>query len=359
MAFGYLHGQGIASTAVTNPLIGRETAPSPTTGPVSQFTPAASCGLSSDLYAVSKSCFLVNPANKAWESNPSWLSCTAAQLGQPPDMANKDCYQAFRTIPASTDTTFTYPSGCPVGYTGAVTHSNGYTQLTVDGGYQVGITRKDVVQSIVYCCPSVSGYSFQYDTFSQSAKFTTTDPDGQTWEGNSFIMPRCYATSVQALSGRVVTMTKYSDTQVMYEKRQEATVTGPAGSLITEAWDYANDKIWAAAETASSTVFADGYTCYAPWRCDRYFSGDYVSQNPNVAQSSTTSSAMGASVTGGQGGTVSTISTNGSVQGSTSTAAPSASQSATTTSGANPQHGWRWAVLGLSFMISVAASGSL
>jgi hypothetical protein len=181
-------------------------------------------------------------------------------MGEPPDKGNTDCYIGYRPATKADDGNAIYDSACPVGYgTASVfTHYPFYRTPIVDqttDGKDHRVTATDVVASVIYCCPSASGFGFQM-TLDKLVPFTTVH-DGVTYRGEMALMPMCVATSVKALSsGQTVTLTPYSDTRG-WEKRQENTADG----LSTAAWDPKN-KVWAEIESFSNTVFADGYTCY-------------------------------------------------------------------------------------------------
>ena len=257
---------------------------------VTQFTPAASCGIGASLWAVTKTCFMtVSMASLAID--PPWMTCTAVQAGEPPDRSNTACYNNRVAGQAS---------ACPVGYSAA-------SSLTwapfSRGGATTTTAAADVVAAVVYCCPSAGveqdgmGIDFWYSGDGASPDITT-EHDGVTYTGNMYLMPLCRATRVSALSGSTVTLTPYSDTQGWERRRrQEAT-------LVTEMWDYTANVIYAEAESFTRTVFADGHTCYG--NCTDYWLRWYTSPerlaNAATATATVTTSTSIAGASSPQGG---------------------------------------------------------
>jgi len=237
--------------------------------PLTQFTPAPSCGIGSTLWAVTKSCYLYAGTDTVL-FNPPWMTCTAAQMGEPPEKHNGDCYSAWRTSDVGLTTSLF--STCPVGYSAASTETFWpYFRTTTN---QVGgapktttLAAKDVQASIIYCCPSAPGSGLHFGLDLPDDFRVNTVHDGITYSGYTYVMPRCRATAT-ALSGQTVTLTPFSDTIGGERRRQEST------PLITEIWDEAK-KVYAEAESFVHTVFADGHTCYGT--CDQYWSSQYTS----------------------------------------------------------------------------------
>ncbi|KAK3356698.1 hypothetical protein B0T25DRAFT_537209 [Lasiosphaeria hispida] len=270
----------------------------PTTYHLAQFTPSPSCGIGADLWAVSKTCLMtggINSPKTTVLSGPlSWVSCTAVQLGEPPDKDNADCYVGYQSR-VHGDGSPIYFSACPVGYNIATVETyHPFYRSTITyrpaDGKDPRVAATDVVANIVQCCPSVSGFGFQM-SFQRLEHFTTVH-DGSTYRGDTALMPMCVATSVEALSsGQTVTLTPYSDTKG-WERRQEQTADG----LSTVAWDP-KEKVWAEAESYTNTVFADGYTCYEGGAGVEYWEKHYTS--PEVLP---TTSQGGADITGSGSG---------------------------------------------------------
>ncbi|KAK0710699.1 hypothetical protein B0H67DRAFT_492334 [Lasiosphaeris hirsuta] len=267
-----------------------------TTYHLSQFTPAPSCGIGSDLWAVSKTCLMTgginSPITTVLPGPLPWVSCTAIQMGEPPDKDNADCYIGYRSRAMRGDGSPTYFSACPAGYS-TVTIETYYPfyRSTINyrpaDGKDPRVHATDVVASLVYCCPTASGFDFKMSSF-RLEHFTTVH-DGATYRGDTALMPMCAATSVEALSsGQTVTLTPYSDTKG-WEKRQEKTADG----LLTEAWDP-KKKVWAEAESFFNTVFGDGFTCYdgaetgyGEGFCTEYFEKHYTSPEVTLTPSTT------------------------------------------------------------------------
>lgn len=252
---------------------------------LTQFTPSPSCGIGSDLWAVSKTCLMTgglgSPTTTVVAGPLPWVSCTAVQMGEPPDKGNFDCYVGYRSTIRDGDGDPTYFSACPVGYDTAsiATYYPFYRTTTTyqpTDGRDPRVPATDVVASIIYCCPTASGFGFHI-TSERLEPFTTVH-DGTTYRGDTALMPMCVATSVKALSSaQTVTLTPYSDTRG-WEKRQEKT----ADALSTAAWDP-KAKVWAEAESFYNTVFGDGHTCYdygEAWGegpCTEYWAEHYTS----------------------------------------------------------------------------------
>lgn len=242
---------------------------------LTQFTPAPSCGIGTDLYAVTKTCYMYASDPVTLEINPPWLACTAVQAGDPPDRFNRDCHHDGVRATIGDDGISTYFSACPVGYTAAssVVLPAFYRTFTTTASGTETTTRveaSDVLHSMVYCCPSASGFHYEHVDVEDSS-FTTVH-DSTTYSGAPYLMPRCRATRVAALSGQTVTLTPYSDTMA-WERRRQAETAGQQ-ELITEVWD--NDKkVYAGYEFYAVTVFADGHSCYS--NCSDYWLNYYTS----------------------------------------------------------------------------------
>ncbi|KAK0649137.1 hypothetical protein B0T16DRAFT_409500 [Cercophora newfieldiana] len=237
--------------------------------PLTRFTPAPSCGVDSSLWAVTKSCYLYAGTSTVLV-NPPWKTCTAAQMGEPPEKRNPDCYTAWRPPALDANTPTTYFSACPVGYSAASTETFWpYLRTSTVSSGEAAKTQvtaaRDVQGLMFFCCPSASGFEFGLDLPDDFQIHTVHD--GVSYSGYSYVIPRCRAT---AMSAQTVTLTPFSNTFGGERRRQEET----AGPLITEVWDRGK-KVYAEAETFMHTVFADGHTCYGT--CDKYWESQYTS----------------------------------------------------------------------------------
>lgn len=329
---------------------------------LTQFTPPPSCGIASDLWAVSKTCLMTagigSPTTSVIGGALPWVSCTAVQMGEPPDKGNTDCYLGYRYTTKDNDGIAIYASACPVGYGTAsvVKHYPFYRTPVVDqttDGKDHRVTATDVVGSRIYCCPSASGFNFQM-SFDRLESFTTVH-EGTTYRGYTALMPMCVATSIKALSsGQAVTLTPYSDTRG-WEKRQENTADG----LSTAAWDPTN-KVWAEVESFSQTVFADGFTCYdddlvnyGGGPCTEYWENQYTSPEVLPTPSPSTTSQGGADVTSpGSGSTPSTTGHGGGANMTISgSGTPTAATSTTSTNVGSSRAQVKGGLVGLAVLI--------
>ncbi|KAH6839493.1 hypothetical protein B0I37DRAFT_386586 [Chaetomium sp. MPI-CAGE-AT-0009] len=261
--------------------------PSSTLTGLIRFTPAPSCGIDTDLWVVTKTCYMYgDDRTPALEINPPWIDCTAIQAGEPPDKFNRDCYNRAVTTRTGPDGVASWVSNCPVGYTGARTNTFPvfYRTVTDAGPSTTRTEAADVVGVQVYCCPSISGMTFRHD-FDRIAS-TTAVVDGTTWTGSMALVPDCRATRVQALRGQTVTLTPYSDT-VAWERRRQEETAGQSG-LVTKAWDDAN-TVYAEYDFYGFTLFGDGHTCFG--NCTDYWLNSYTSPQSAVSLSVPTQAA--------------------------------------------------------------------
>lgn len=282
-----------------NPLV---SAPTPTSAPtdsyvpppahpVTQFTPAPSCLSKSNLWLVSSRCHLVEPKDLMTRSLP-WLRCTIPKAGDPDTGYKTDCYQGVsqhtdRTV--GPDSTTTFYSACPVGYT--VAHSS--VHYPYDEGMldEYGPTKiYDATHKAFVCCPT--HYPFQYND--GDAWETTTIHDDKTHTVQFHRMPNCKATNVWGLANRDVVMTLTGEDDMMLPDRgalprrvggnqfvlnqQPPSPTEPP-RLTTTRWDVVDKTLWAQAQYYSYVVFHETYTCYE--NCDQYFTYSYHNTDPN------------------------------------------------------------------------------
>ncbi|GAB1316984.1 hypothetical protein MFIFM68171_07194 [Madurella fahalii] len=272
---------------------------------LSQLTPDPSCGIGTALWAVSKTCYMsASYPTPVVEINPPWMSCTAVQAGEPYDKLNNACYGGLGRTRIGDDYIPIFYSACPVGYTAAssYTHPAFYRTFTISSGTETTTRAEatDVVATHFFCCPSASGFHYEYLTTEEPE--ITTVHDGTTFSGRAYLMQRCRATRVAALSGQTVTLTPYSDT-LGWERRRRQEETGAQqdpGPLITEAWDDAKN-VYAADEYYDVTVFADGHSCYT--NCSDYWLSSYTS--PVNPQTTITTAPATITEDAGGGGTAS------------------------------------------------------
>ncbi|KAM7214765.1 hypothetical protein V8F06_009837 [Rhypophila decipiens] len=257
----------------------------PPSHPVTQFTPALSCLSKSNLWLVSSKCHLVEPSDVMTRS-PPWLKCTIAKAGAPDDGYNTACYQGVhqhtdRTI--GPDSTTTFYSACPVGYTAV--HSS--THYPYDEGMldEYGPTKiYSATHSAFVCCPT--NYPFKYND--EDAFASSTAHDGKTFSLQFHRMPLCKATNVWALANRDVVMTLGAEDDAMLPNRgslprrgggeqfvlnqQPPSPTEPP-KLTTTRWDVVEKTLWAQAMQYEYVVFHESYTCYEG--CDEWFTYSY------------------------------------------------------------------------------------
>ncbi|KAK0701403.1 hypothetical protein B0T21DRAFT_378890 [Apiosordaria backusii] len=233
------------------------------TYPITRFTPAATCGIGRDIYAVQKTCFMYagNPPSTL-VVHPTWLpECTAIQLGDPYDKLNPDCYARWSFRPGGTTTVSYAP--CPVSYTVASSATyHPFWRGEDDRNRQTAI---DVVGKQVYCCPE-GDVKFTHDENGEQFKTRTAVHEGTTYSGDAFLLPACRGT--MRGGRRTVTVIDYKDT-MGWERRRD-------GAVRTEVWE-GNKEVWAAAESYAATVFADGHTCYGNMNCTQYWLESYTS----------------------------------------------------------------------------------
>ncbi|KAH8201103.1 hypothetical protein TruAng_004730 [Truncatella angustata] len=275
--------------------------------PTLHYTPPASCVDPDNLWVVTTSCYLTAPTQifrGGGNQTPDWLACTPTMVGAPGWYLRAPCSMPLSTVQEA-DTL--YYSGCPSGYTAISTGSS-------QGWYDTSRYN--------------SGCAYSFTTGpTNEGQSTTTVHDGMTYGLFVYPLPRCYATSVDALSGKEVPMHTTSDTMA-WDKRQE----GDAWPT-TVSWDYARGTVWAQAQYAGYTVLMGTHTCYescSTW-LDYYYpdrtggatpatattvqpsstsTGDASSEGP--ADSTTTSS-------GANGTSPTQIETSGAVVGSVGT----------------------------------------
>ncbi|KAK4195472.1 hypothetical protein QBC40DRAFT_236410 [Triangularia verruculosa] len=227
-----------------------------------RFTPAASCGIGKDLYAVEKTCFMYagHPTPTTVVPLPTWLpECTAVQVGDPYDKLNPDCYAAWSFRPGGVSNVGYAP--CPVSYTAASSFT--YHPFWSSGEGTTRVTAYDVMAKHVQCCPE-GDIKFTHDDYGENKKTRTHVHEGTTWSGDAYLLPRCRGTMTGGK--RTVTLTDYRDTHA-WERRRDV-------GLRTEVWE-GNKEVWAAAESYAATIFADGHTCYGD--CTQYWLESYTS----------------------------------------------------------------------------------
>ncbi|KAK0611248.1 hypothetical protein B0T14DRAFT_530022 [Immersiella caudata] len=127
---------------------------------LTQFTPAPSCAANSGLWAVTKKCYLYPDSGPSTVLvNPPWMTCTAAQMGEPPEARNPDCHSVWGTI----KTEGRFYTACPVGYSSAGVETYWpYISTTVVSGITVSGSDEGVQASMIVCCPSASGYDLEF-----------------------------------------------------------------------------------------------------------------------------------------------------------------------------------------------------
>lgn len=267
----------------------------PPATPVTQFTPAASCLASSNLWLVSDKCSLSTRGNNLAASAYSrpWLQCTHTVAGNPEFTAG-DCYPGTSTI--KPDGIATYYTGCPAGYT--IANSTTASPFNSRGAsYAVDATR-------LTCCPSFGSVSFAHT--SPQWSYTTTHSGTAYVVSSGTLPPFCVATNVAALQDATVTMGLYSNPGV---GRPGQRYDGASTSV----WDVAGDTLYAEAQTVMWTVFHGTHTCFDWTDCGDYFTYSYDNTSkegiPVVTPTSTTvvkqtgTGGAGAAQTGSGSGT--------------------------------------------------------
>jgi hypothetical protein len=255
---------------------------------LTQFTPAPSCGANSGLWAVTKKCYLYPESGPSTVLlNPPWMTCTAAQMGEPPEARNPDCHSAWGTI----KTEGPFYTTCPVGYSVAGTETYWpYISTAVVSGITVSGSDEGVKVSMFACCPSASGYDLEFKLDQMDDFRVSTAHEGISYSGYTYVMPRCRAT---AKSAQTVTLTPFSDEWGGERRRRQEASAGP---LVTEVFT-AGKKVYAEAESFIETVFADGHTCYGG--CEAYYQSHYTS--PTGPRTSRPSVTAETGTTGGPG----------------------------------------------------------
>ncbi|KAI0855511.1 hypothetical protein F4860DRAFT_496062 [Xylaria cubensis] len=219
-----------------------------TSPPTAQFTPGPGCVDQEDHWVVVTSCgaFALGE-NHSLHPSPDWLTCQLTQFG-PPENGPASCYVPY-SAQTVVDAETSFYSGCPSGYTGALTLSN---------------SRSDGLETDfdIFCCPTQ--YNFNVDNYftGDYMKFTT-ERDGVSYDAG-YPLPGCATSRISELSGKDIAVQTQFNTYE-WEKRQVANVP----------WDYLHGTMYAEVQSYSYTVFHGTHTCYqdcSGWY-DYYFSG--------------------------------------------------------------------------------------
>lgn len=268
--------------------------------PSARSTPAPGCLDPGNFWIVTTSCFVESPTLPWWET-PAWLACSVTQFGAP-DWSDPSCYAAG-SVATTTDSDSgepVYYDGCPQGYSALATQSApGYETWRYDVGYF------DISYYSPVCCPTEYPFTLAPLDFGRTS---TTAHEGTTYEINIFPMPGCYATSVEAQSGKLVPMQTWSNT-MGWDKRDD----GGGGQLPTTiSWDYEHGTVYAMAEGYGHTVFQGTHTCYES--CSTWLSYYYPdgTGGPWPTTTTTTTTSESSSLTStSSGGTQSTVTPSG------------------------------------------------
>ncbi|KAF2014539.1 hypothetical protein BU24DRAFT_423462 [Aaosphaeria arxii CBS 175.79] len=215
-----------------------ETAPA-----VTQFSAPSHCLDPENKWIVTTSCYITDA-----QYTPDWLTCSVTHFGAP-NWDNDECYQnrvLYDSPSVVVEGTTSWYSGCPSGYTIASS-----TIRPFSDEYRHPIGYFDVTTHLGLCCPTA--YKFQEGEVKQ----TETVHDGATYGLFVYAPPRCYATSIEPLSGKEVVLSQWSNTQA-WDKRDED------GGPTTVTWNFEHDTMYAMAEQFSYEVFKGTHTCYSP-----------------------------------------------------------------------------------------------
>lgn len=263
--------------------------PPPVTA-VAQFTPAASCLASANLWLVSDRCSLATRATRT-PRTPPWLQCTHT-VGGDPDPGRADCYPVGgKTVVTGTPT---YYTGCPAGYTAA--NSTQYFPWTVARG---GPAYSGVEATRLTCCPS----AFNDVAFTHaSPKWTyTTAHDGTTHMVSSAALPPWCAASgpavaaPQQLGDKALTLGLYSNG---FQGNPGKTYDGQSEGV----WEEGN-TLYAHPQTVAWTVFHGTHTCFEASECAEYFTYSYGNtMGPGVVVATPTPTRDSEGGGGGGGG---------------------------------------------------------
>ncbi|KAK3328259.1 hypothetical protein B0T19DRAFT_185954 [Cercophora scortea] len=262
----------------------------PTTPPLTTFEPPASCVADdAHLWLVTTSCYLPWPIE-----TPDWLECTMTVAGDP-NQQNTDCYGHYGTPPPSPDSTTTYYSGCPAGYTAAGSSITKPFDTTWAGySYET----YDIAATSFTCCPD--NYYFTNGGIIGSP-YSVTTHNGASYTVTYYPLPSCTAERITRLAGQAVTMSQYWDNRVMDKRdvpvlaeRQGAWEGTTLDGVVTKTWDLARDTLYAKEQYYQYTVFHGTHTCYE--NCEQYFSSSYSITGPYIpGPSSTTTEASATS----------------------------------------------------------------
>lgn len=228
----------------------------PPSSAVTQFTPAASCLASSNLWLVSDRCSLTTDPR-----TPPWLQCTHTVAGDP-DPTRADCYPVgLSTVVTGTPT---YYTDCPAGYT--TVNTTVYFPWTVANG---GPAYDKAKGTQLTCCPApFRGLTFEH----RSPQWTySTVYDGTTHTVSSRTLPpycAAYGGNMRGGDGEMLTLGLYSNG---IEGRPGSTYDGASEAT----WDGAWGTLYAHAHTLSWTVFHATHTCFEPAECREYLTYSY------------------------------------------------------------------------------------
>ncbi|KAK8108606.1 hypothetical protein PG984_014407 [Apiospora sp. TS-2023a] len=266
----------ITSTLAAASPVNSMAAPAPT--PTAVFTPGPACldpANSANYWAVTTSCYLNNwdrPDRPQYpqymDGHPDWLQCSVTMFGVPEygQPEESTCLIGWG-LPSFTVATNdageeegpkTYYEGCPVGYApAAVATRAGYL-----GYYSTPEGSFDITVHATTCCPTA--YPFQVAPF-DLGQTSSTSHDRQSYGLFVYPMPRCYATSIKALSGGKELPLQTTSNSKAWDKRQEAPEPTPAAAVT---WDYEGGTLYALGQYVSHTVFMGTHTCYES--CDEW-----------------------------------------------------------------------------------------
>ncbi|KAI8624511.1 hypothetical protein F5Y19DRAFT_312240 [Xylariaceae sp. FL1651] len=235
-----------------------------TSPPTIQFTPAPECYDPGNNWIVTTSCYIEGP--DVVDSEPDWLTCTFKNFG-PSQAGVSSCSAPYPSYgpdlisqapKVTVDGVVSYYSGCPVGFTAAVTYSSpAWNTHLYDGHF-------DATAFAVNCCPT----QYDFEDVQRIIAYTTyayTEHDGHHYSLYNYPMASCAITSVRALSGKTVAYQTWTSTREhVYHKREAA---------VTELWDYEHGTLLAHQQFYRYTIFQGTHTCFE--NCDPWFTYYY------------------------------------------------------------------------------------
>ncbi|KAK3685156.1 hypothetical protein B0T22DRAFT_442349 [Podospora appendiculata] len=200
--------------------------------------------------------------------------CTLNVAGDP-NQQNANCYDHYGTPPPSPDSTTTYYSGCPAGYT--------------------------VAASSVTKPFDTTWARYKYETYDirlanggiLGLPYSVTSHNGVRYTVTYYPLPSCTGDRIMRLADTAVSMSRFWDNRIMdkrnvLEEQQSAWEGTTLDGVLTKVWDLARDTLYAKEQYYHYTVFHGTHTCYD--NCDQYFSSSYYNTDPNPSLPTTSQS---------------------------------------------------------------------